>query len=468
MGSIKFCHIMFNTNYKSSLLPLLLLLFCGGLSNVAQSQVSSFVDIRPKLNSPLSRFGLGNPVDQFYAAQAGLGGLESTYQDGFHLNIQNPASLASLQSTSFEVGGFGRSASLADRNTTVNTWQGNMRYIALGFPLRNPISLNLARQQNIWNGGMAFSLTPTSNVGYDLQVLDDDPEFGETSNTLKGTGGGYRFSWSTAFRYKYLSAGLNVNYNFGKITNSRIVTFNDIEEALASEFVEDVAIKGFSLGYGLQYAYNFKDVDKNGERRPNGKRIIIGLNGNLGNEIDTDASVLFRRFSPNNQLAVRDTLRSETSQSGTLTLPSSYSVGIAYEKTNKLYVGVEYGSRSNSDYQNSASPELLLDANRIAFGIQYIPNANSYNKFIQRIRYRAGLRLEEDGRFVDGVQARRNAVTIGVGLPFRLPRQQISFVDLALEFGKFGVPNILDENYVQFTVGFSLNDNSWFFKRKLN
>ncbi len=435
---------------------------------MAQSQVSSFEEIRPKLNSPLSRFGLGNPVDQFYAAQSGMGGLESTYQDAFHLNIQNPAALASLQSTSFEVGGFGRSSNLSDANSSVNTSQGNMRYLALGFPLRNPISLNLARQQNIWNGGMAFSLAPTSNVGYDLEINDDDPEFGSTSNTLKGTGGGYRFTWSTAFRYKSFSTGLNLNYNFGKITNSRVVTFNDIEEALASEFVEDVAIKGFSFGYGLQYVYNFKDLDKDGEMRPNGKRIILGLNGNLGREIGTDASVLFRRFSPNDQVAVQDTLQSETMKSGTLTLPSSYSVGIAYEKVNKLYVGVEYGSRSNSEYINSTSPETLLDANRIAFGIQYIPNANSYSKFAQRIRYRAGLRLEGDGRSVDGVQARRNAITVGAGLPFRLPRQQISFVDVALEFGKFGVPNILDENYIQFTLGFSLNDNSWFFKRKLN
>ncbi|TXF88487.1 hypothetical protein FUA23_14470 [Neolewinella aurantiaca] len=459
---------MFNTNRKSSLLPLLLLLLCGGFSNVAQSQVSNASDIRPKLNSPLSRFGLGNPVDQFYAAQAGMGGLMSTYQDAFHLNIQNPATLASLQSTSFEVGGYGRSANLSDRNSSVNTWQGNLRYISLGFPLRNPISLNLARQQNIWNGGMAFSLIPTSDVGYDLQIDDDDPDFGETSNTLKGTGGTYRFSWSTALRYKYLSGGLNVNYNFGKITNSRVVTFNDIEEALASEFVEDVAIKGFSLGYGLQYAYNFKDLDKNGEMRPNGKRIIIGVNGSIGNEIRTDASLLFRRFSPTGQLAVQDTLNSATSQEGTLKLPTSYTVGLAYEKINKIYVGVEYGSTSNSEYLNTSSPETLLDANRFAFGIQYIPNANSYNKFTQRIRYRAGLRLEEDGRSVDGVQARRNAATIGLGLPFRLPRQQISFVDLALEIGKFGVPDILDENYIQFTLGFSLNDNSWFFKRKLN
>ncbi|SEQ74064.1 hypothetical protein [Neolewinella agarilytica] len=459
---------MFKTNRKPSLLLLFALLCWAATSVSAQSLVSDFVDIRPKLNSPLSRFGLGNPLDQVHAVASGMGGLESAYQNPFHLNIQNPASLANLQSTSFEVGVYARNANLSDANGSVNTWQGNLRYLALGFPLRNPISLNLERQQNSWNAGMAFSLAPTSLVGYDLRLESEDPDFGTTSNTLKGNGGAYRFSWSTAFRFRYLSAGLNVNYNFGKITNSRIVTFDDVPESLASEFLEDVAISGFSLGYGLQYVYNFKTPNKNGVMVPNGKRIVVGVNGNIGNDVDTDASLLFRRFSPNGQLFVSDTLRSITQQQGVLTLPTTYSVGVAYEDINRIFIGVDYGNRAYSQYRNDAQPDELLDAARIAFGLQYIPNASSYNRFWKRVRYRAGLRLEEDGRSVDGVQARRNAVTFGLGMPLRLPRQQVSFLDLAVEIGKFGVPNILDENYIQFTAGFSLNDNSWFFKRKLN
>lgn len=447
----------------------MLLLCCGGFSGLfAQGTVSDFVDIRPKLNSPLSRFGLGNPLDQVGAAQSGMGALQSTYQDPFHLNIQNPASLANLQSTSFEVGTYSRFSELTDVSGSANTKQGNIRYIALGFPLRNPISLNLERQLNSWNAGMAFSLAPTTLVGYDLALQTEDPALGTTTNVLKGNGGAYRFSWSTAFRYRYLSAGVNVNYNFGKITNSRIVTFNDIPESLGSEFLEDFAISGLSLGYGLQYNYDFKKNNEKGERVPIGKRLIFGVNGNIGRDIDTDATVLFRRFSPNGALFVSDTLRSSFNEEGVLTLPTSYTFGVAYEEINKLFVGVEYGSRNESNYRNDAQPEELLDASRFAFGFQFIPNANSYNRFFQRVRYRAGLRLEEDGRSVDGVQARRNAITLGLGLPIRLPRQQVSFLDLAVEFGKFGVPEILDENYVQLTLGFSLNDNSWFFKRKLN
>ena len=462
---------MYASNRKSWLLSLLFLLFLtggGGAGLYAQTNIGQFTVIRPKLNSPLSRFGLGNPVDQFFAAQSGLGGITSVYQNAFHLNIENPASLASLQSTSFEVGGYGRFADLSDDRSSATTTQGNLRYLAIGFPLRNPLSLAYDRDPNAWNAGMAFSLLPTSNVGYDLALTEEDGRFGETTNTLKGNGSTYRFRWSTAFRYRDLSAGLNVNYNFGKLTNSRIVTFEDVPEALASELLEDISVRGFSFGYGLQYVYNFKRANSDGKMVPNGRRIIVGLNGELGQEIDTESTLLFRRFSPNNQLAIGDTLVSESNRAGLLNLPSTYRFGVAYERVNKLFVGVEYGRTNNSQYRNSSRPEELLDANRFAFGIQYVPNAGSYNRFLQRVRYRAGLRLEGDGRSVSGTQVRRNAVTLGVGLPFRLPRQQISFIDLGLEFGQFGVPNILDENYVQFTVGFSLNDNSWFFQRKLN
>ncbi len=459
---------MFKTNRKPSLLLLLALLCAGSSGLTAQVVVSDFVDIRPKLNSPLSRFGLGNPLDQVHAAAAGMGAIETTYQNPFHLNLLNPASLASLQSTSFEVGTYARNSSITDAKGSASAWQGNLRYLALGFPLRNPINLNLERQQNSWNGGMAFSLAPTSVVGYDLALVTEDPDFGMTSNTLKGNGGAYRFTWSTAFRYRYLSFGLNMNYNFGKITNSRILTFDSIDEALASEFLEDFSIGGLNIGYGAQYVFNFKKANEEGELIPSGKRIILGVNGQLGRDIDTDATLLFRRFSPDGNLFVSDTLRFVENQVGVLSLPSSISAGIAYEEVNRLYIGAEYGIRNFGEFRNESQPDELLDANRVAVGIQFIPNANSYNRFWQRVRYRAGVRLEGDGRSIDGVQARRNAVTLGMGMPIRLPRQQISFLDLAVEIGKFGVPDILDENYIQFTMGFSLNDNSWFFKRKLN
>ena len=446
---------------------LLGLLVTGGTA-YAQVTATDFVDIRPKQNSPLSRFGLGDPLDQVHAAQSGMGALQSTYQDAFHMNLQNPASLANLQATSFEVGLYGRYSKLSDPTQTATAYQGNLRYIALGFPLRNPINLGLEQQANTWNAGMAFSLAPTTLVGYDLELKDEDPITGTTSNRLKGNGGAYRVSWSTALRLRGLSAGVNVNYNFGKLTNSRILLFDSIPEALATEFLDELSISGFTFGYGVQYAYNFKDLNDEGEQVPNGKRIILAANGQLGGTVDSESSLLFRKFSPAGNVSVRDTVSFEDGIQGEVDLPASYTFGVAYEKINRFFIGAEYGGTSYANYRNTEQPEQLADISRIAAGVQFIPNATSYNNYWARVRYRLGARLEDDPRVIDGVQGRRNAVTLGLGLPIQLPRQQVSFLDLAVEYGKFGVPDILDESYVQLTMGFSLNDNSWFFKRKLN
>ncbi|MGB3800751.1 MAG: hypothetical protein WA952_13130 [Lewinella sp.] len=455
---------------KSSLPPFALLLGLLFLSGQALAQVTNtdFIDIRPKQNSPLSRFGLGDPVDQVHAAQAGMGALQSTYQDAFHLNLLNPASLASLQATSFEVGLYGRASELTDRTGSATAYQGNLRYLALGFPLRNPINLSLEQQQNSWNAGMAFSLAPTTLVGYDLELKSNDEVAGSTSNNLRGNGGAYRVSWSTAARIRGLSGGLNVNYNFGKLTNSRILVFDSIPEALATEFLDEISLSGFTLGYGVQYAFNFKELNEEGEQVATGKRIIVAANGQFGGSVDSQSSLLFRKFSPLGNVAVRDTISFEENISGTVDLPASYTFGVAYEDFNDFFVGVEYGRTAYGNYRNTRQPEDLADVNRMAVGLQYIPNANSYNNYWARVRYRLGARIEDDPRVIDGVQARRNAVTLGFGFPIQLPRQQISFLDLAVEYGKFGVPDVLDESYVQLTLGFSLNDNSWFFKRKLN
>jgi hypothetical protein len=59
-------------------------------------------------------------------------------------------------------------------------------------------------------------------------------------------------------------------------------------------------------------------------------------------------------------------------------------------------------------------------------------------------------------------------VTLGIGLPIIRPRQTTSYVNMALELGRFGAQGSIQSTYVQFSFGISLNDNSWFFKRKFN
>ena len=51
-------------------------------------------------------------LSQTFAHSTAMGGLSAAYNDPFHLNILNPASLAHLEATAFEVGAFARYANL--------------------------------------------------------------------------------------------------------------------------------------------------------------------------------------------------------------------------------------------------------------------------------------------------------------------------------------------------------------------
>jgi len=110
----------------------------------------------------------------------------------------------------------------------------------------------------------------------------------------------------------------------------------------------------------------------------------------------------------------------------------------------------------------------LEDTRRLAFGMEYIPDLFSYNNYWQRVRYRFGGYYRTDPRTVNGSQITDVGVTLGFGFPVILPRQQTSFINLALEGGSLGTTSALSELYIRMTLGFTLNDNSWFFKRKIN
>lgn len=424
-------------------------------------------NISPKINSPLSRFGLGNAVPQYFVATAGMGGLSAAWQDPYHLNTQNPASLAYLQATSFEGALSAKNTKLTGRTGEANTWSGNLQYLALGFPLRNAINKALDRERDTWNAGMSIALLPYSQVGYDVRLVDSlSAGVDVSTNVLKGAGGTNRLRWGTGFRYKQLSVGVDVGFMFGKIINSRLVTFDSLPNALAAEFEDNLNFKGATLTLGAQYTYDFKKPGKDGVSQvPNGKRFILG--GTLSNETDLreEGTQFARRYLGS---VVSDTIFRSEIVSGTTTLPMSYSFGLHYQHVNHVNIGVEYGATAWSNYRNTLKAENLADTYYVAVGGEYIPKYDSYNNYLARVRYRAGFRYETDPRTLDGQQIKGYALTFGMGLPVILPRQQVSFINMAVELGRSGVAGILEEDYVRLSLGFTLNDNSWFFKRKFN
>lgn len=420
----------------------------------------------PKLNSPYSRLGLGDLSNPNFAALSGMGGFGASFHDPYHTNWVNPASLSFLRSTSFELGLYAQHSSLQNNDSNpLSSWSGNIDYLSLAFPIQNPINDVLDRKKRLIHWGMGIALTPYSVVGYNINSESIVPVDGTTVITnFQGRGGTYKVQWGNSVRMKGLSLGFNLGYLFGKIINERDVSFIGNTAVYNDDLLDEISVNGLVWDIGLMYQYQFQSLNKQGEMENNGKSISIGAYGNSNTNASTNSSQFYRRrgiFS-----GTIDTLTNSSDVKGDLTLPATLGFGIMYEDFEKFRVGLDYATSQWSNYVNTAKPENLKDAFRASIGVEFLPDVRSYNSYLKKMRYRLGAFYQEDPRSNLNEQLTAYGITFGLGFPVILPRQQKSFVNLALELGRFGDVNTLRDTYFKATVGFTLNDNSWFFKRK--
>jgi len=424
-------------------------------------------DTEPKGNSPYSRFGLGDLVNPLFAAQSGMGGLSAAYSDPFHLNMANPAALGHLMATDLETGFFAKYSSISDGNSSASLWSGNLNYFALGMPIMNPVNRALEKKSDKIGLGMGFVLQPYSNVGYNLVTTQQFAEIGEAVTNFKGSGGAYRLMWGNGFRYGRFSAGVNLGYLFGKISYDRTVLFNDVaNQSYLTRYLDEQSLSGFLWNAGAQVSVPLVKKPEGVARSSKEKNLIFGLYGNSSTNLSTNNSRFHTRY--NQTYNDRDTILLETDSIRKGALPGEIVFGITYDQSNKLKLGFEYALTSWSAYANPLQGAGLSDVRRISVGIEYVPDMFSYNNYFQRVRYRGGVFHRTDPRSVDGKQLTEYGISLGLGFPVILPRQQTSFINLTLEGGRFGAGSPLRETYARMTLGFTLNDNSWFFKRKFN
>lgn len=424
-------------------------------------------DTEPRSNSPYSRFGLGDIVNPLFAAQSGMGGLSAAYNDPFHLNMANPAALGHLMATDLETGFFAKYSSISDGDTSANLWSGNLNYFALGMPIINPINRALEKKSDKIGLGMGFVLQPYSTVGYNLITTQEFPEIGEAVTNFKGSGGAYRLMWGNGFRYGRFSAGVNIGYLFGKMSYDRTVEFSDVaNQAYLTRYLDEQSVSGFLWNAGAQLYVPLEKKPKGAARSAKEKSLIFGVYGNSSTNLNTNNSSFHTRY--NVTYDDRDTILLETDSIRKGALPGELVLGVTYNQSNKLKLGIEYALTSWSAYVNPLQGQTLSNTRRISAGIEYVPNISSYNNYWQRVRYRGGVFHRTDPRSVNGKQLTEYGISMGLGFPVILPRQQTSFINLTLEGGRFGAGSPLRETYARMTLGFSLNDNSWFFKRKFN
>lgn len=420
---------------------------------------------QPKINSPYSRFGLGDLYDQNLIAPMSLGNLAATYHDPYHVNILNPASLGFQATTAFETGAHAKRTTLIENDVKRPTWSGNLNYLSLAFPMFNAINDIIDRRERKLFWGMNVVLLPYSYVGYDITDQTIFPPTDTLERQYTGTGGTYRLMWSNGWRYKSFSAGITAGHTFGKLSYTRQIDFvESTPKSFDDNFTDEESIRNFFWRMGVLYTINLEKPTA--DKRSVNKTLTVGLAASSKSSMRIKAETQYLRIFTGG-VGEFDTVafQSEVRKEGTL--PGEFQFGVNYMDGLKWKAGVNYGLQKWSQYASGTRAETLDDTWTLAFGGSYRPDIAAYEGFWPRVDYRLGFQVGKDPRVISDKQLSFWSLHGGLGIPF-FSQRKISFINLGLEVGSWGEKTLLKNNYFKISAGFTLNDDEWFLKRKFN
>ncbi|MBK9254731.1 MAG: hypothetical protein IPM42_04525 [Saprospiraceae bacterium] len=426
-------------------------------------------------NSPYSRFGIGDLSDNNFNHTRQMGGLGASFLDGYHINIVNPASYSFLNATAFDVGVFAKRTTLTDSRNTNTFWTGNLEYLSLAFPLKNPINEIYDGTVKKYRLGMAVTLMPHSNVSYNITSEDSLASVGNFVRNYVGTGGSYKLLWGNAIKYNNFSFGVNLGYLFGKLSNERNVLFRDLDFPFNDLSTTDYNISGFLWNAGLLYTKVLNTEAINQNKTLPAKRISVGLHANSSTGFNTEANFFARSIQqlPGGILNI-DTINNAVEVAGKGRLPAEIGTGITYYSGERSAIGINLSWAGWSKYFNNATNDVagnLSDSYKIGVGGYVRPDYKSFDNFFERVYYRYGAYYHQDPRLVSdegqNKQIDSYGVTFGVGMPFVFQRK-ISHVNLGANLGVRGAGTPISERFVKISLGVTFNDDEWFLKRKYN
>ena len=432
-------------------------------------------------NSPYSRYGMGDVVPAQNIVSRSMGGITAGFIDsvGFipynvlngvlnfpssSINLSNPASLGSLNTTIFDVGGEVDVRTLKNNNspqkyTATNTL---ISYLQLGFPITSKKMLAKGTHINI-----AFGLRPVTRINYKILAEKNLIGIDSISTLYEGTGGISQANFSTGIKIKNFSLGASTGYAFGNRLNSSKLAFrNDSARYMQSNTQTDARFGGFFLTLGLQY----------GIRLPNKNVLRFGVSTNLQQNLKAKRDNVNETFVyDNNGSSVSiDTVTKSIDQKGTVTLPATYNAGFTYT-TKHWIVGADVDYAQWSKYRYFGTKDAVQNNTTFHLGAQYFPAdpntlSSKYRKFI---KYRAGLYFGNDYVKLNNVNRPDYGLTLGASLPLtsfqRLRLGEFVTLNTGLEFGQHGNKQnqSLREGIVRFNFGISMSA-SWFQKSKYN
>ncbi len=422
-------------------------------STAVWSQISTTTEPSAgRLNSPYSRFGMGNLSENRSIGLRGMGGIANGYSSEHAINAFNPASYSYLANTAFEFGLVGETNNVRINDDITKSSTLTLSHLNFAIPI--------VKRKFVVNIGYM----PISSSYYKSQDSSLVEGLGGTIKTLNGQG---------AMNYGFLgisggvggfSLGVNAGYMFGNMRNSSYLNVVDSNSTYtrATDMTSNTVYGGMYFKAGAMYRAKFKDNNY----------LSIGATAGISQKINAtvdDYVVAGTLGSP----VVTDTISARYEAKGKLILPSEYGFGIHYGKNNVYNVGIDLNYADWSvfrQFDNQASEEVTNSTYRIGLGGEVLPNPKATTKqYFSAITYRLGAYYGKDYIRLRNTDLNYYGITAGLMLPFKpsANSEQHGALNIGLDFGNRGTLDngLAREFHTRLTVGLKINA-SWFQRRK--
>lgn len=413
----------------------LLLTLCGFLYCEAQNTTS-----------PYSMYGYGLLRDGATATQRQMGGVGFAMRGTRQINAMNPASYAAIDSLTFlwDIGADlsfnNRSETAADgTKNTAKGKGGGLDYIQMQFPIGKSF-------------GASIGLVPYSSVGYSF---GDEVVHGSLSN--QGSGGITQAYAGFSGRWRGLSLGVNVSYDFGNIIND-VYAYVGTSQTL---FEHVMQVRDWNVSIGAQYSFipaKFQRVTIGAVYSP--KKTLRGTTWVDYWDITADTKA--------------DTV-SHTPMKGKYYRPTSLGFGVNWQRDRTSHVmaeadvswqqwsKAEFSALYNAKGETVMPGQKFNDRLRIALGGEYTPRLRG--NYLQRITWRVGGHYTRDYLNIGGNKVKDFGLSFGMGLP---TLEGKTIINLGFEWlhRQSSPQHLITENYFNITVGLNFNE-LWFWQRKI-
>ncbi len=400
-------------------------------------------------NSPYSQFGLGELTDQSVGFNKGMNGVGLGMRRGNEVNPMNPASYSSVDSLTmlFDAGLSGQITNYKENNNKLSGKSGGFDYLVSMF--------------RVFKGmGISYGLMPYSNIGYEYgfsEVLGDK-DLTTSTTTISGNGGMHQLFVGTGIKlFKPLSVGANISYLWGNYTRSAVGVVSS-SSSLLKEYKADIS--SYKIDFGLQLELPLGKQDQ----------MVIGATWSPGHSLKADPSCSI--INSNITISKSDTTTFIVKDG--LSIPTVLGLGLSYNHADNLRLGadfimqkwgsVDYPAFNGNTYALKSG--LLKDSYRFNLGAEWTPRPMG-RKFLQRVRYRAGLGMTTPYYYINGKEGPKElSASIGFGIPIMNGYNGRSYLNISGQIVNRSADNMIKETMFRLNIGLTFNER-WFAKWKV-